>query len=373
MADQLTELVKRMQAEGVPESDIVSFIQQFDTPAVSHEPSRPPEARPIATGGGRGTGLDVRKSDAFARDNAPAIGATLATVATGGSALPMLAAAAAGGAAGSALRGDDAGSIAYEGGKQALFQGGGMGAAKLLQGIAKIPYRAAIPKQFLDKFSKSDLASKGLNDRVVLGTSRGAQRASAESARAGGAIADAVDSVTPMSASDVQAAFRPKYNKALTGGKIDSANEINAHVKKSMDEIGSGPFTGKQQLARKEFLEQEGKSAMTAANSNLSAVNPQLANIERRAIVANLRRAPQMERALNESQAAIGIDRAAQATQNSSMANRLGGGWLNVAKSPMVLSGSGIALNETGRAVGRVADPRILRLLDLIMQENQRQ
>lgn len=280
----------------------------------------------------------------------------------------MILAAGAGGAFGSALRGDDAGTIASEGATQAALQGGGMAAAKLIQGLARIPYRAAIPKNVLDKFAKSDLAGQGLQERVVLGTANGADRASAASARAGGAIQDAAESVAPMTAQDVQAAFKPKYNKALTAGKTDRAVEIGDHVHKSMNEIGSGPFTGKQQLARKEFLEQEGKSAMAAPNSNMAAVNPQLANIERRAILKNLRQSPDMADALNASQAAIGVDRAAQATKNSSVINRLAhsGVW-NAARSPMGLSGLGIAMNE-GR---QIANPQVLRLLDLIMGAQQ--
>lgn len=362
MADQLQGIVGRMIAAGESEENIAAVIRQMSAvmPAVSHGEA---EARPIATGGGRGTGLDVRKSDAWAKENAPVIGATLATTATGGGALPMILAAGAGGAAGSAMRGDDLSTVATQGAIQGGVQAGGMGAVKLLSGIAKIPYRAAIPKPILDKFSKSDLAAKGIKDRVVLGTTHGADRASAANARAGAAIGDAAESVTPMSARDVQTAFGPKYNKALTGGKIDKANEINAHVRKSMDEIGPGEFTGRQQLARKEFLEQESKPAMAVVNSNMAATNPQLANIERRAIVQNLRRSPRMASALNESQASIGLDRAAQATQNSSIANRMGGGWLNMAKSPVGLSSAGVAINE-GR---RVVDPRILRLMDLIM------
>lgn len=330
-----------MQAEGVPESDIVSFVQQFDQPVASHETSAPAEARPIATGGGRGTGLDVRKSDAWAKNNAPAIGAAVATAGTGG--LAAIPAALAGGAIGAGLRGDDLQTSLTEGGTQGLIQAGGMGLAKLAGMVAKPLYRAAIPKNILDKFSKSDVAGQGLKSRTLLGTATGAETAAKANAAAGQGIKDAAGSVPGLSAQDIQGAFRPKYNKALTGGKIDRAKEIGAHVRTSMNEIGQQPMNGAAQLARKEFLEQEGKSAMTAANSNMAAVNPQLANIERRAIVQNLRTSPEMAQALNTSQAAIGVDRAAQATQNSSILNRLshGGVW-NAAKSPAGFSGAAI-------------------------------
>ncbi len=361
MPDQLSDLVRKMQTEGVPEADILAFVDQFDsvsTPVSSHEK---PEARPISTGGGRGTGLDVRKSDAWAKKNAPVIGATLATTATGGGALPLILAAGAGGAVGSGLRGDDLGTMAVEGGKQAAIQGGGMAATKIIQGLSKIPYRAAIPKQILDKFGRSDLPAQGLKSRVLLGTESGAARAGAENARAGAAVGDVADTVPAMSGQDVQAAFRPKYNRALTAGKIQKANEINSHVKQSMDEIGEG-FTGKQQLARKAELEPESKAAMGAVNPNMAAVNPQLANIERKAILSNLRSSKPMADALNTSQAAVGVNRAADATKNSSIFNRLGGGWLNAIKSPAVLSGAGIAMHEGGKALS----PEMLRAIALM-------
>lgn len=146
MADQLSKLVAQMQSEGVPEADILAFVDQFDqiTPAVSHAPA---QARPIATGGGRGTGLDVRKSDKWLSDNAPSIGGALATVATGGATLPIVGAigastlaATGGGALGSLMRGDDARTAASEGATQGLFELGGAGATRVLSGVGKRMY-----------------------------------------------------------------------------------------------------------------------------------------------------------------------------------------------------------------------------------------
>lgn len=237
--------------------------------------------------------------------------------------------------------------IGTEGLKQAGMEGAGRGLMGLIAKPARALYRGVIPKNIQDKFSTADLAQSGLDSRVVLGTKGGTARAQAAGTRANANVQATAEKAPSLTAADVQAAFKPKYNKALSAGKTDRANEINAHVKQSMDEIGPGNFSGKQQLARKEFLEQEGKAAMGAPNPNMMAVNPQLANIERKALVKNLRKSPEMADALNKSQAAIGVERAAKATENSSTMNRLahGGVW-NAMRSPSVLSGAAIGINE---------------------------
>lgn len=338
MSDQLSSVVERMVAAGESEADIALVIQQYD-----HQDHT---AKPIATGGGRGTGLDVRTSDQWAHANAPVIGGSIAALATGGGSIPVsMLAAGAGGTAGAGMRGDSAESALWEGGKQALTEAVGI-PLRLLGKVAKPVYRAAIPKIIQDKFSQAALAESGLASRTLLGTKSGTRTAQAAAKEAGEGIQAAAGSVPSMSGRDIQQAFGPKYNKALTGGKIDRANEINAHVRQSMNEIGEN-FTGKQQLARKEFLEPESKAAMGAANPNMVAVNPQLANIERKAITKNLHLSPTMDKALTTSQAAIGVERAAKATENSSVLNRLshGGVW-NAAKSPAGLSGAAITMDQ---------------------------
>lgn len=136
MADQLTGLVQKMQAEGVPEADILAFVNKFDT--ANTPVSSPAPAAGIATGGGRGTGLDVRKSNQWAQDNAPSIGAGIAALATGGSSIPAsMLAAAAGGAAGSGLRGDSVDTAAWEGTKQGLLTAAGGAVGKGLAGAGK--------------------------------------------------------------------------------------------------------------------------------------------------------------------------------------------------------------------------------------------
>ena len=361
MSDQLQDLVSKMVAAGESEDDIALVIQQYPKSASA-------VARPIATGGGRGTGLDVRKSNQWASDNAPTIGAAIATAGTGGAALPLqMLAAGAGGALGAGLRGDSASDAMSSGALQGALQGVGGGAVKVIGGLARRVYNAAIPKAVQDKFSMSDLARQGLDSRVLMGTKHGTATAATAKAEAGQGVQNAANTAPDITAQDVQAAFRPKYNRALTAGKVDRANQINAHVRQSMQEIGPRPMNGVSQLARKEILEQEGKSAMQAANPNMASVDPQLANIERKAIVSNLRRSKPMADALNKSQASIGVERAARATENSSLVNRLShGGIWNAGRSPAALSGAGIALNESKRAVS----PEMLRLLSLIMGDS---
>lgn len=325
----------------------------------------------LVSAGGRGTRLDVRKSDRWLRDNAPAIGATMATLPMGGApgwtpaALRALAAFG-GGAAGSGLRGDDPNTMAWEGTKQATLQS----APKVVEGLSKAVYKTGIPKQVLDKFRQADVAGAGLENRAVLGTTQGVNAAERGGTLATSRVNAAAPSVPPMSAQDVQAAFRPKYNRALVGNRPDKAIEIGDHVRQSMDEIGLQPMSGVQQLARKEALEPEAGAAMRAVNEKMAATNPQLANIERRAITKNLRQSPEMETALNRSQANVGLKRAALATEHSNPLTRLlepGGGFWHSLRMPTVSSVVGIAGNEASKAL----NPHLSRaLLSLLSQRS---
>jgi hypothetical protein len=334
------------------------------------------KAQPQAAAGGSWT------------DSLPAAGAMAGSLVGGSKISPIgMALAGVGGAAGEAfrqvadsVRGDFSNvpetvggrlkQIGAEGLKQAGIEGLGRGVSALIAKPARALYRGVIPKNIQDKFSTANLAQSGLDSRVVLGTKSGTGRAQAASTRANQGVHAAADTVPALKAADVQEAFKPKYNKALSGGKTDKAIEINAHVKKSMDEIGPNGFVGKQQLARKEFLEQEGKAAMGAANPNMMAVNPQLANIERKAIVKNMRKSPEMATALNKSQASIGVERAARATENSSVMNRLahGGVW-NAMRSPSVLSGTAIGLHE----LSRIPYAQLVRMAQLSQLQDDQQ
>ena len=330
-------------------------------PVSSHEDA---PARPIATGGGRGTGLDVRKSDQWAKENAPAIGATIAALQTGGlAAIPM---AIGGGYGGSRLRGDTNEQALWEGAKQGVMEG----APKVIQGLSRVAYKSAIPKTVLDKFRKADVVGAGLENRAVLGTTQGVNAAEQGGARAAAMQTAAAPTVPTMTAQDIQAAFRPKYNRALVGGRPDKASEISQHVRTSMDQIGTGDMSGVMQLARKAELEPEAGSAMRAVSEKMAATNPQLANIERRAITQNLRRSPQMTEALNTAQANVGLKRAALAQEHSTPFTRYrsSGGILDALHLPSAASGAGIIGNEVSRAL----NPNVQRLLLSLMSGHQR-
>lgn len=236
---------------------------------------------------------------------------------------------------------------------------------RLVGGLAKRVYKAGVPKAVLDKFARADIPGAGVENRVLLGTQQAVPAAERAGARAAQKVQAAAPSVAPMGGPDVAQAFATKRSRAVMGRKPDRVSEIDAHVQQAMQEIGGAPMDGAAQLARKEILEGEAKPAMQAANANLAAVNPQLANIERRAVVSNLRKSPDMNSALNEAQSAVGLNRAARATQNSNVVNRMAhGGLWNAGRSPVAFSGAGIAVNEAKRLL----NPQVLRLLDMIMK-----
>lgn len=366
MPDQLQDIVSRMVAAGESESDIALVIQQFSHQA-PQAPKRPEEVGasfdPDYMGGDPNIGQR-------GLDRLPAIAGGAAGMAAGpGIVLPAIAAGG-GGYLGARVRGDSREDSVGEGIMQAITQGGSGMVAKLLSAVAKPIYRAAIPKAIQDKFSQADLAGQGLDSRVVLGTKGGSSTASAANAQAGNRVSAAANTVPEMTAQDVQGAFRPKYNKALVGRRPEAANEINAHVRQSMNEIGPQPMNGNAQLARKAALEPESGAAMRAPNPNMSATNPQLANIERKAITKNLRLSPEMANALDKSQAAVGVQRAAKATENSSAVNRLahGGVW-NAMRSPAGLSGTAIGMNE----LANVPFAELLRLAQIAQLQGQQE
>lgn len=142
MADQLTSLVKQMQAEGVPESDILAFVQKFD----SESPTKSPEPS---------TAKRVTSS-------LPTAGAMAASMLGGSRATPIgMALAGVGGAAGEAyrqvadsIRGDFADvpdtvmgrlkKIGQTGLEQAGMELGGRAMGAVMQPIAKTLYGLAL-------------------------------------------------------------------------------------------------------------------------------------------------------------------------------------------------------------------------------------
>lgn len=144
MADQLTDLVKKMQAEGVPEAEILAFVDQFDNVTPSGQrPSggasgswrRPEQIGAEFDPNYMGADPDIGKR---AMENLPGIGALLAgTAASVGSGGLLLPAVAAGGGAylGARARGDSR--------EDAAATGIGTGAMSLVvpsvvKGIARV-------------------------------------------------------------------------------------------------------------------------------------------------------------------------------------------------------------------------------------------
>jgi hypothetical protein len=323
----------------------------------SHKPY--PEARPIATGGGRGTGLDVRKSDAWAKRNAPAIGATMATVATGGTSIPLLMAAAGfGGAAGSGLRGDDAATIATEGGKQALLQGVGGGLVKIGGAAARGVMRGGIPKNIQADFGGREVAQEALDTGAVPGVASSARRVSRLSNEANAARDAAAATVPQLSGRKIIDGLRKIHGEAVAAKMPDRVRAIADRAGEIRREVGTG-LDGPAMLARKGILQQEGKAAVNAPNPKMAAVGPQIANAERDAIVSHLRETPGMEQALNTSQRRMGLDRWMQDAKNTSMVSRARQSLPSALLSPTGLAVTGHAINQGRRAV----DPQVIRAL----------
>lgn len=371
MADQLADHVKRMQAEGVPEADILAFVDQFDSegmkPAASHQDA---EARPIATGGGRGTGLDVRKSNKWASDNAPVIGATLATLPMGGGGglIPLAlraAAAGVGGAAGSGMRGDNASTMAFEGGKQALMQGGGEAVVNGGRMIAHGLMRGTVPKNIAKEFDQVDIAGEMLDRGVVPGSKQSAGRVSRLSGEANARTSDVARQMGPLSRRDITAGFREPFEEASTAKMSDTATKIAEHTRAVGRDLKGG-ISAEGALARKRVLQRQGEAALN--NPETGAFMPQLKNTERATITGLLRRDPKMAAALNESQALMAVDDVMKDAAHSNMVTRGRiGGLPAMAMSPMGMGATAHGVNQ-GR---KIADPRILRLMDLIMGSQQ--
>ena len=354
--------------------DVTALMPQIgdDVSALmaSHEPSDD-TAKPIATGGGRGTGLDVRKSNKWARENAPTIGATLATTATGGGALPLLLAASAGGATGSALRGDDADTILKEGAIQGAIEGGGGLALKGGRAIAHGLMRGTVPKNIAKNFDDVDIAGTMLDRGVVPGSAKSARRVEGLSQRANAERDAAAATVPTMSRGQIIEGLRPLHQKGVTGKVPEMSDATLEQMRQSAREIGPDGLSGPQALARKDIKQAQGKAALTSSDRRTAAFGSQLADDERAAIVKHLRdpnlaHGPRMGQALDESQAMMAVDQVMKDAAHSNPITRGRIGGVTAASlSPLGLGATAHAVNQ-GR---KIADPRILRLLDLIMRE----
>jgi hypothetical protein len=146
MADQLQGLVQKMQAEGVPEADILAFVNQFDTentpaPKETSTPT-PKDYSQYGPMSQLYRDMDEREQNKqWVKDNAPAIGAGVVGLATGGAGvIPSAIAAAGGGFLGARLRGDSRADAAVSGGLQGALTAGtgviGAGVVRAGQAVA---------------------------------------------------------------------------------------------------------------------------------------------------------------------------------------------------------------------------------------------
>lgn len=292
------------------------------------------------------------------------IGATLATTATGGGALPLIAAATAGGAAGSAARGDDLSTIASEGATQGALQGGLTILKPILKMIARGTMRGGIPKPIQSDFGGREVAQEALDVGAIPGSTRSAQRItrlSNEANQARDTVAQTVPSITGRKIID---GLKKIYDESVIAKMPDRSKMIADRAGEIRREVGTG-LDGPSILARKGILQQEGRAALNAPNPKMAAVGPQLANAEREALVAHLRETPGMETALNTSQRRMGLDRFMQDSLTSNMATRMGGGPMNVARSPMGLGITAHAVNQGSK----LADPQLVRALMILLGE----
>lgn len=335
------------------------------TPAASHGRAT---AKPVATGGGRGTGLDVRKSDAWLKDSAPMLGAGLATMAGPGGLIPATMLAAGGGFAGASLRGDSPEDAAIEAAKQAAMEVGGRAVMAAAKPIARGFMKGAVPKNIGKEFDDVDIAQEMLDRGVMPGIPSSARRVEGLS-RIANMERDAAAKTAPsMSAVKAIEGYKDLFQQARAAAKPDRAAAILDEARQTVRDIGPSGLSGEQQLARKDILQQEGKAALN--DPRRAAIAPQMANAERRTIVSNLRSSPRMAKALDESQALMAIDQVMQDAAHSNPVTRMRiGGPTAALLTPAGLAGTAHAINQ-GR---QVANPQVLRLLDMLLSQGSHQ
>lgn len=363
MPDQLHDIVARMMAAGESEENIAAVIRQMSTPAVSHGPT--PEPKPaMVSAGGRGTGLDVRKSDRWLKDSAPALGAGLAVAAgpAGIIASPLMAAA--GGFGGSLARGDSGGEAAVEGIKQGGMQAAGDVVGLVARPLARGFMKGAVPKNIAKEFQgQVDIPQELLDRGVMPGVPASARRVARLSTAANTERDAAAATVPPMSRRKVINGLRPIHQTAVRGREPDLADATLEHMRKSARDIGPEPMSGPDALTRKDIKQRLGDAAINNPNAPFGK---QLQDAEREAIVSHLRETPRMATALNESQALMAID---QVMKDAALGNPITrmriGGPTAVALTPAGFAGTGHVINHIPKAL----NPNALRLLDILMAQ----
>lgn len=357
-----------------PQTIEAALREQF--PAVaSHEtnvepaPIPPPETPTgfHAVPGGRSSGgYDVRKSDKWARDNAPVIGATLATTATGGGALPLIAAATLGGAGGSALRGDDLSTIATEGATQGALQGTLSALKPALEMVARGFMKGTVSKNIAKEFDQVDIPQEMLNRNVFPGV-KPSQRAVSRASTAANAERDAAAQAVPtMSRRKIIEGLRPIHQKATAGKAIEMSDDALDYMRTSAREVGKEGLTGPQALARKDIKQLQGRAALGSGNARAAASTPGLADAERSAIVSHLRETPRMATALNESQTLMALDQVMKDAALSNPVTRMRiGGLPSAALTPVGLGTTAHVVNQGSK----LSDPRLARALMMLLGE----
>lgn len=371
MADQLQGLVQQMQAEGVPEADILAFVNQFDgiEPVPSHGPApkRPEqilaESEPDYMGGD--PNLGQRGLDLL-----PMIAAGAAAAASGpGIVLPAIAAGGAG-YLGARVRGDSREDAASEGLTQGALQGAGGLAVKGLKIIAHGLMRGTVPKNIATEFDDVDIAQTALDRGAVPGSASSARRVEGLSRTANAERDAAAATVPPLSRSRVIDGLRPLHARATAARVPEMAADVLEQMRTSARQIGPAGMSGPDALARKDIMQSIGKAAVNAPNPRQAAFGPQLANAERGAIVSHLRETPRMATALDESQKLMALDRVMKDAAHSNIVTRGRIGGLPA----MAMSPGGLALTAHGVNQGsRLLDPQVIRLLDLLMRDGARE
>ena len=336
-----------------------------------------PNGAMVAPGGGRGTQLNVRRSNNWLRENAPTIGATMATLPMGGGGgiIPWAlraAAAGGGGAAGSGLRGDDPSTMAWEGSKQALLQGGGDAVMRGGQAIAHGLMRGTVPENIAKNFDAVDIAQEALNRGAVPGSRRSAARVAQQSSAANVERDAAASSVPPMNPVRTIEGLRPLYQRAKSGGFPDDARTILEEAQKSIRDIKTSPdfaaggLSGRGVLARKDVMGGQASAALRGSD----ALTPNMKDAQRASIAAYMRETPRMESALKESQALMALDAVMQKQKNSNLVTRFRSGGVGSAMAtPFGLSMSAHAANQGAK----LADPQLIRALMALLGERSGQ
>ncbi len=368
MAEQLTreqfdKVLERVIATAPDGLSEAQFDALVDREAAKEEAALKP--KPVATGGGRGTALNLQRSQSWLKENAPTIGATIAAMsapATGGMSIPIaMGLAGAGAGAGSMARGDDVSTALGEAKKGALTEGAGRAIGIPLKLLARGTMKQAIPRNVLDEFDDVNVAKEALDRGAVMGSEASAKRIGGLSHVANQQLAHTAQTVPQVSAGVGIRELIPLLEEAQRAKMPDRVLALKKRAQEIFQEVGGAGLTGHGAYDRKSILQGQGKAATRLQDPGMAALTPQMLDAERAGYVAKLRETPGMEKALNDAQALMAVDRAGQATKNQGMVHRLRqGGAGSAAVSPYGLSMTAHAADKLGSPA---IAPNVARLL----------